>query len=114
MAGLVRDRFLWVDGMRKGLTFLIQDSIDPYFEVKQSSDPLTAYLTITLCRPLPKASREPMRVYIRAWAKTADCEVPRIDIEEGRVLATVLFKYRHPRGKTRDEPSKDGVDSGTG
>jgi hypothetical protein len=103
MTGLIRDRFLWVEKLRKGLVFLLEESIHPHFNVTQASDPLTAYLTITLVNRFPKASRAAIRTYIRAFAALADCEVPKIDIEDQKIVATILFKYRHPQGKTREE-----------
>lgn len=106
MGTLVRERFNWVEDLRQGLVFLIDDAIDSYFQVKQMSDPLMALLTITLRRPLPKASRQPMREYIRAWASVGNCEVPRIHITDRGIYAELLFKYRHPRGKTKNETQK--------
>ena len=107
MGTLERDRFDWVEDLRKGVIFLLDEAIHPRFELRQGNNPLEAMLTIALTRPLPKASRAPFRMYIRFWAKTGDCEIPRIHIRKLDVVAEVLFKYVHPRGKTRDENEGD-------
>ena len=107
MGSLRRERFLWVEDLRKGLVFLLEDAIHPRFEVREGNNPLEAILTIALSRPLPKASRQPMRVYVRYWAQTGDCEIPRIHIDNRSVVAEVLFKHRHPRGKTDETPKTE-------
>lgn len=112
MGTLRRDRFLWVEDLRKALVFLLDDSIHPRFEVREGNNPLEARLVIALYRQLPKASRLPIRAYIRWWAKTGDCEIPRIHIDNRHIVAEVLFKHRHPRGKPKDESTQ--ADSGTG
>lgn len=98
MGTLVRERFQWVDHLRKGLIFLMPDTVQPAFRLREGSNPLEAFLTIALKQPLPKAARAPMRDYIRAWASIGDCEIPRIHIEGATITAEVLFKYRHARG----------------
>lgn len=108
MSVLLRERFAWVEHLRKGLVFLLDDTIHPRLEVREGKDPLTALLVITLTRPLPKASRSAMRSYIRWWAQTGNCDVPKIDIEKTHIVAEVLFKHRHPRGRDEETDRRVG------
>lgn len=108
MSDLVRARFDWIESLRKGLTFLLEDTIDPYFELKEGADPLCAFLTITLNQRLPKDSRMPLRDYIRSWASEGDCEIPNIDINDKVVFCVVLFKHRNPKGHPLEPRSRIG------
>lgn len=91
---LLRERLVWVDNMRRGLMLVLGDDVMDTVHVHPSTDPLKAIFKIPLRESLTQASREPLRTYIRAWAETANCEVPRIDITDRYVQAEVLIKHR--------------------
>jgi hypothetical protein len=92
---LARERLEWVELARRGILDAVGDDVvHPEFQVFPTVDPLRFILKITLLRPLGKATREPLRGYLRAWAQEFSCDVPIIDIHDGWVQAEVLTQTR--------------------
>jgi len=92
---LARQRLQWVEHARQGILAAVGEGvIDPQFQVFPTVDPLRFILKITLLVPLGKATREPLRNYLRAWAKEFSCDVPVIDIHESWIQAEVLTQQR--------------------
>jgi hypothetical protein len=89
-----RERLQWVENARVGILAAIDDVVHPKFEVFPTVDPLRFILKITLQCPLGKATREPMRSYLRAWAKEYHCDMPTINITDRWVQAEVLTQER--------------------
>ena len=80
---------------RQGILAAIGDEvIAPQFQVFPTVDPLRFILKITLLLPLGKATREPLRMYLRAWAAEFSCDVPIVDIHESWIQAEVLTQTR--------------------
>lgn len=100
----------WLEHAQAALLFLLgEDVLDPKFKVLTSADPIKVNVTIALRQPISKASREPLRNYLRAWAKIGNCDVPRIIIDDRGVFAEVLTKQRVWR---QDDKSKFGPHRG--
>jgi len=92
---LARRRLQWVEYARLGILAAIGDDVvHEQFKVFPTADPLRFILKITLKTPIGKGTREPLRNYLRLWAKEFKCELPRIDIQSNRVQAEVLTKQR--------------------
>lgn len=69
--------------------------MDAHITAQSDVDPIKAYITIRLKRPIAKETRAPLRAYLREWAKTMDCDVTRVTIEKHAAVATVLTKRRN-------------------
>lgn len=92
---LARERLQWVEHARIGILAAIdEDVINPEFQVFPTVDPLRFILKITLLRPLGKATREPLRAYLRAWAQEFSCDIPIINITDFWVQGEVLTRQR--------------------
>jgi hypothetical protein len=92
---LARQRLQWVEHARIGILDAVGDDVvNPQFQVFPTVDPLRFILKITLLLPLGKATREPLRGYLRAWAQEYGCDVPIINITDGWVQAEVLTRSR--------------------
>lgn len=90
-----QQRLQWVEHARQGILAAVGDDVmDSQFKAYPTVDPLRFILKITLLRPLAKGTREPLRRYLRAWAKEFSCDVPIIDIQDGWVQAEVLTQTR--------------------
>jgi hypothetical protein len=96
-------RLEWVEKARLGIVAAIGDVVDPTFKVFPTVDPLKFILKISLNRPLSKATRDPLRTYVRLWAQEFGCDVPIINIGRDRVQAQVLTRQkvwdRNARGR---------------
>lgn len=92
---LARQRLQWVEHARLGILSAVGDDVvHPQFQVFPTVDPLRFILKITLLLPIGKATREPLRAYLRAWAQEFSCDVPIIDIHNGWIQAEVLTQQR--------------------
>jgi len=90
-----RDRLRWIEHARAGIIAAVGDVVRPNFRAFPTVDPLRFILKITLNRPFAKATRAPLRTYIRCWAKEFECEVPVIRITDKHVQAEILTRQRH-------------------
>jgi hypothetical protein len=92
---LARQRLQWVEHLRQGILAAIdEDVVDPSFQVFPTVDPIRFILKINLRLPIGKDTREPLRAYLRCWAREFSCDVPVINITDSWIQAEVLTQER--------------------
>jgi hypothetical protein len=92
---LARQRLQWVEHVRQGILAAVDEEvIDPTFQVFPTVDPIRFILKINLRLPIGKETREPLREYLRCWAREFSCDVPVINITNSWIQAEVLTQVR--------------------
>lgn len=92
---IMKERLAWVERARRGLFDALEDSMHQQVRVYPTVDPLRFILKVTLNNPIAKASRAPLRQYLRCVAATSDCEIPSVNITDNWIQAEVLTQRRH-------------------
>ena len=90
-----QERLRWLEDARQGLIRALGDGIiDPNISIFTTVDPIKFIMKIKLLIPLGKGTRNPLRTYLRCWAKNSECELPTINIDNRRIQAELLTKRR--------------------
>lgn len=92
---VIENRFTWVRPAKQGILRAVGDPIIGRIVVRPTVDPLRYILKLELTRRIQKATRDPLRTYLRCWAEMEGCEVPIININDSCIQAEVLIQHRH-------------------
>ena len=93
---IIEKRLTWLEPARQGIIRAIGDPvIEERMGIFPTVDPIRLILKLRLTRKLSKATREPLRTYLRCWAEMEGCELPIINITDHYVQAEVLIGHRH-------------------
>jgi hypothetical protein len=92
---VIEKRFTWVEPARQGIVRAIGDPIiHETVGILPTVDPIRFILKLQLSRKLGKATRSPLRTYLRCWAEMEGCDLPIINITDRYIQAEVLIKHR--------------------
>lgn len=90
-----QERLRWLEDARQGLIRALGEGIvEPNISIFTTVDPIKFILKIKLLIPLGKGTRNPLRTYLRCWAKNNACELPTINIDNKRIQAELLTTRR--------------------
>ncbi len=93
---IIEKRFTWLEPARQGIIRAIGDPvIHEKMSIFSTVDPIRFILKLGLTRKISKATRDPLRTYLRCWAEMEGCELPIINITDRRIQAEVLIQHRH-------------------
>jgi hypothetical protein len=93
---IIKKRFTWLEPARQGIIRAIGDPvIHEKMSILPTVDPIRLILKLRLTRKIGKATREPLRTYLRCWAEMEGCELPIININDNCIQAEVLIQHRH-------------------
>jgi len=102
----LRKRLSWIDDARAGLVSAIgEDVVSATVHIHTTVDPLRLILKIALKRQIEKATRAPLREWLRIHAEADGCELPIINIGKRSITAELLIKHRLRRDHVSKKPS---------